>query len=177
MPRIVSQEDKTEGSINAQPKTYNHTVRMIQMLDIAGYKPGEIAEAVKISNSRVSTIMHSPLYSVGKQTCEKELRESVIDKTSDRIVSGDPVTNLIKSKALTAIGVQIELMENGKSEAIRLDASEKIASKAGYKSSSEKTSVTIEVTDKMASRFERLLSDEPRGNARISAINIEKEVS
>jgi hypothetical protein len=53
--------------------------------------------------------------------------------------------------------MKIQLMQNGKSEFVKLSAAGDILDRAGYKASQEKTKVSIEITDKIADRFERAL--------------------
>jgi len=49
------------------------------------------------------------------------------------------------------------LMRDGRSEFVQAAASSDILDRAGYKSYSDKTTASIELTEKMADRFERAL--------------------
>ena len=81
----------------------------------------------------------------------------VITKKADKVVTGDPVENRIKDLALRAVGVYCEILDNGTSERNRLSAADSVLDRAGYKPHTEKTSVSVEITEKMADRFERVL--------------------
>jgi len=126
-------------------------------MDIAGYSNDQISNSVGISANRVSIIKNSPLYKQEKSRWEGELNRQVIDKKSDQIVAGDPVENELKDTALIAAKRLRAIVESGKSELAQKAASDSVLDRAGYKAHTDKTVLSVEVTEKMADRFERVL--------------------
>lgn len=132
-------------------------------MDIAGYTGNQIAEAVDLCISRVSIIRNSPLYKQERDTQWTKLQSEVIDKKTDKIVAGDPVENKIKDLAMAAVQKYGTLLEGAKSEFVQKATADSILDRAGYKAKTDKTVVSVEVTEKMSERFERALrySDNP----------------
>jgi hypothetical protein len=126
-------------------------------MDIAGKNGNDIARELDLTPSRISIIRTSPMYLDGVSKLRASMREQFTDKQTDRLVSGDPVESILKEHALNAARTKIELMDNGKSEFVRLAAAGDILDRAGYRPHQEKTKVSIEITDKIAGRFEEAL--------------------
>lgn len=177
MPRIVPQELKSLSTIKMQPKTVGSKMEIIMCMDLAGKSGNDIASTLGLGATRVSVIRNSPLYVQGLARKRAELQSTFIDKQSDIMTSGDPVDEVLKSAAITAANKKIDLMRNSASELVASAAAGDILDRAGYKSHTEKTKVSVEVTEKMANRFERALSYESDDNVRKTTYRIEKEVS
>lgn len=157
MPTVKPHDLKSENSIALEPDKMSSRIQLIIALDIAGYNGNQIAENVGLTPSRVSIIRNSPMYTQERTRKWAELQSKVVDKKSDRIVAGDPVENKLKDLALRAVGVYEDLIENGKGEMAKKASADSILDRAGYKPHTDKTVTTVEVTEKMASRFERVL--------------------
>src|SRR3990167_7788034 len=102
MPRIVPQELKAESTINAQPKQDSSVIMNIMLLDLAGRDNNDIAQIVGLTPPRVSTIRNSPLYTQRYDEERAKLIERFVDKKADKLVTGDPVDNLIRDHCLDA---------------------------------------------------------------------------
>ena len=157
MPLIVPQHMKALSTISLQPEKMSGKIDAIMCMDVAGMKGNDIANKLGLSVSRISIIRNSPMYIAARDKMREDLKEQFVDKRADNLASGDPVENLLKTHALDAARAKIELMANGRSEFVRLAAAGDILDRAGYKASQEKSKVSIEITDKMASRFEEAL--------------------
>lgn len=157
MPRIVPQSMKSMKTIALQPQNMSPRIEAIICMDLAGKGTGDIARELGLTDARVSVIKGSPMYKQQRETAKRELQEMYREKQTDRLVSGDPVEQALKDAALRAAQTKIELMENGRSEFVKLAASGDILDRAGYKSHQEKTVVSVTITDKMADRFEKAL--------------------
>ena len=86
----------------------------------------------------------------------------------------------VKALAVDAINTQEELMKHGGSEFVKANIADKILDRAGYNTPKDKVILSVEVTEKMANRFERVFKydrNKDAGDARTSTIRIEKEVS
>ena len=59
---------------------------------------------------------------------------------------------------MNAVRTYEEILNYGKSEAVKKVAADSILDRAGYKAHTEKTKVSVEITEKMAKRFEEVLS-------------------
>ena len=117
MPKIVPQENKTPGTVNAQPRDITRgIVQNILALDIAGWKPGDIAEAVGLTGARTSVIMHTPVYEQQRLVKLEQMKDKVVDGVAERALAGDPVKMKIKALALDAINTQEHLMKEAGSE-------------------------------------------------------------
>ena len=157
MPARVPQDLKSLKVINAQPQYMNNKIDVIMCMDLAGKGTGDIARELGMTDARISVIKHSPLY-IDRIAVERgKLKEMYREKQTDKLTSGDPVKELLKGAALSAARKKIELMEEGKSEFVQLAAAGDVLDRAGYKSHEEKTKITVEVTEKMADRFEQAL--------------------
>ena len=177
MPRLVPQSLKSLNTIKMQPQRVDSRMELIMCLDIAGKSGRDIAEHLKLGETRISIIRNSPLYLSRIVEKKDEMRGLFMEKQTDQMTSGDPIEEALKDAALDAANKKIHLMTDGSSEFIQSAAAGDILDRAGYKSHTEKTKVTVEVTEKMADRFERALSYEHSDNDRKTKIRITEEVS
>ena len=97
------------------------------------------------------------MYLQERQRRWQELQEQVIGKKTDKIVAGDPVENRIKDLALKAVGVYEHIIDSGKGEMAKIASANSILDRAGYKAKTDRTILSVEVTEKMADRFEKVL--------------------
>ena len=175
MPRIVPQHLKAESTIEQQPDRITSKIMMIMYLDLAGRTNKAIAEIIGIGEVRISVIKNSPLYTHQKEALRSELERELLDKQGDKIVAGDPVENLIKDKCLAAAEKKIALMDTARSEMVQSSAASDILGIGGYMKKTSKTTTVIEVDSKMASRWERVLSDGGKPGVRITREDVEEE--
>jgi len=157
MPTLKPRELKAESSLALEPERMSSKIQLIIALDIAGYNGNQISANVGLTPTRVSIIRNSPLYLQERQRRWEELQEQVIGKKTDKIVAGDPVENEIKDLALKAVGVHKMIMESGRGEMAKIASANSILDRAGYKARTDKTILSVEVTEKMADRFEKVL--------------------
>jgi hypothetical protein len=157
MPEVVPRELKSEKSIANEPDKLSSKIQVIIALDICGYTGNQIAEKIGMTASRVSIIRNSPLFIQERDAQRTRLQSQVIDKKSTEIATGDPVENRIKELALKAVGVYENIIDNGRGEMAKIASANSILDRAGYKPHTDKTVLSVEVTEKMADRFERVL--------------------
>ena len=157
MPRPLPRHLKAISSIAQEPREMTAKIELITLLEISGRRSKDIAAAVGMTPERVSRIRSSPLYLDNLKRETDKLKEQFHEKKAEQLVTGDPVENLLKSAALAAAKTKIELMENGRSEFVKLAASGDILDRAGYKAREDKTLVSVTITEKMSDRFERAL--------------------
>lgn len=180
MPRLVPQEQKSPSTIAQQPKNETTTIQRVLMFDLAGWSNNDIAQEMGYTPAWISTIQNCPMYMGLKKDRMSALQDRVDTGVAERVVAGDPVKEKIKALAIDAINIQETLMKNAASEFVRANVADKILDRAGYNTSKEKTVLSVEVTEKMASRFERVLGHDRNkddGNAGTATYRIEKEVS
>jgi hypothetical protein len=164
MPLVKPQDLKSLKTIELQPDKMSSKIQLIIAMDIAGYTGNQIAEAVDLCVSRVSIIRNSPLYKQERDNQWTKLQSEVINKKTDKIVAGDPVENRIKDLAMAAVGKYEGLLTGAKSEFVQKATADSILDRAGYKAKTDKTVVSVEVTEKMADRFERVLGRSAEGS-------------
>lgn len=153
-------------------------INLMLLMDVAGANGNEIAQAVGYTQGWVCTIRKSPMYREQVERKWAEMKEKVLDKKSDSVVAGDPVEIKMKEMAIKAVDEYERLLEKGRSDMVKKSTADAILDRAGYKAHTEKTKVTVEVTEKMASRFEKVLNyDESGQNARQAKVRITQEVS
>ncbi len=157
MPTVKPQELKSLNTIALQPDKITPKIDVIILMDLAGKGTNDIAEALGMTAGRISVIKNSPLYLQERNVQKMKLTEAFRDKQTDKLVSGDPVESLLKDHAINAARKKIELMNDSKNEFVQAAAAGDILDRAGYKAHQDKTVVSIEITDKMADRFERAL--------------------
>ena len=117
-----------------------------------------------------------------------ELQDKIIDKKSSSIAEGDPIEKRLKDLASKAVDTYENILSNVKgSESVKKVTADSILDRAGYKSHTEKMKVSIEVTEKMASRFEEVLGynsnrtgdngDKSSLNDRETTVSVKAEMS
>lgn len=158
MPIVIPHDLKAISSLAAEPDVLNSKMHLIIAMEISGYNGNQIAENLGMSVSRVSIIRNSPIYQQERDAQRAKLHSEVIDKKSDKIVAGDPVEARLKELALRAVNRYDGLLEGAKSEFVQKATADSILDRAGYKAKTDKTVVSVEVTEKMADRFERVLT-------------------
>jgi len=166
---------KSLNTIKAQPTRVDSKMEVIMFMDLAGKSGKAMAAELGMCDARISIIRNSPLYLSRLGTLKAELEARYMDKQTDRLTSGDPVEELLHKAALTAADKKISLMRNSSNEMVASAAASDILDRAGYKSHTEKTKVTVEVTEKMANRFEKALSYEPEDIKTTTRIRIQEE--
>lgn len=158
MPIVKPQELKSVAYQALQPEKMSSRINLIIAMDIAGYSGNSIAEAVGLTVSRVSIIRNAPLFIEERDKQRAKLLAQVIEKKSETISTGDPVEHKLKSLALNAVNKYESLLTDSKSEFVQKSTADAILDRAGYKPKTDRTIVSVEVTEKMASRFEKVLS-------------------
>ncbi len=177
MSKIVPQEFKAKTTIDQQPKRLTPRIHNIILLDIAGKGTNDISAAIGLSASRISIIKSAPFYKSRLEAERILLRDKVLEKHSDNIV-GDPVETKLKGLALAAVEQYEDLLKDGLSEHIRKGVADQILDRTGHKAQVEKTKISVEVTSKMADRFERaLIHNESPENAGVAKVRITQEMS
>jgi hypothetical protein len=177
MPKLVPQSLKSMKTIELQPDKMSPKIEVILALDLAGRKGKDIAMELGMCESRISIIKNSPLYINRLADMRRDLEDRFMEKRSDKLSSGDPVEEALKGAALEAAQKKIDLMQYSANELVQSAAAGDILDRAGYKSHTEKTKVTVEVTEKMADRFERALEYESNNDDRETKVSITQEVS
>lgn len=177
MPIEKPQYMKSIHTIGLQPQKMTEKIQVIMCMDLAGKQGVDIANELGLTQSRVSIIRNSPLYKTQLSVEREKLKELYREKQTDKLITGDPVESFIKERALDSVKRIYDLVVDGKSEMVSLAAAKDIADRAGYKAFTEKTVTTVEVTEKMADRFERALKYEPADNERTTKVVVKKEVS
>lgn len=169
MPLVLAQNMKAMSTINAQPNKMSSKIHLLVMMDIAGATGNQMSEHSGLTPARVSLIRTSPLFTEERNRKMNELQDKIIDKKSSSIAEGDPVEMKLKSLALEAVGTYEHILRSGRSESVQKVTADSILDRAGYKSHTEKMKVSIEVTEKMASRFEEVLGYNANREATSSA--------
>ena len=149
---------KAISTVNAQPDRITSKIKLLIMMDIAGATGNQMSEHSGITPARVSVIRNSPLFMLERDRRMKELTAQIIDKKSSSIAEGDPVETKLKALAMSAVETYETLLKTGNSESVKKVTADSILDRAGYKAHTEKMKVSIEVTEKMASRFEEVLA-------------------
>ena len=169
MPWWVPQHMKSLKTIATQPKNLDTSrIDAIMCMDIAGKSGNDIAAELGMQPTRISVIRHTPLYMQQRDEMRAKLREQFSDKQTDRLVSGDPVEQVLKDAALAAAKVKIDLMQNSRSEFVKSSAAGDVLDRAGYKAHQDKTIVSVQITEKMADRFERAITYTRKNNTTVT---------
>ena len=177
MPINKPQSLKSLNTIKMQPEKVSSKMEVIMCMDLAGRTGKAIAQELGLGECRVSIIRNSPLYINRLAEMRQDMESQFMDKQTDIMTSGDPIEEVLKGAALDAANKKIQLMKQSSNELVQAAAAGDILDRAGYKSHTEKTKVTVEVTEKMANRFERALGYEHPNNDGETKIRITKEVS
>ena len=162
MPRIIPQDMKAISTINAQPDRMTSKIHLMVLMDIAGNTGNHMSQDLGITPARVSVIRNSPMFTDERSRKMVELQTQTIDKKSTSLSEGDPVEVKLKKLAMSAVDTYEKLLRTGNSESVKKVTADSILDRAGYKAHTEKMKVSIEVTEKMANRFEEVLAYPPR---------------
>ena len=155
-------------------------VQRIMAFDLAGWKQVDMSATLGMTTVAINRIINSPAYKLQRDVKTEEMKDRVVSGTVEKALAGDPVRERIKALAVDAINTQEELMKHGGSEFVKANIADKILDRAGYNTPKDKVILSVEVTEKMANRFERVFKydrNKDAGDARTSTIRIEKEVS
>lgn len=166
MPEIKPRHLKAISTLDSEPERLNNRHQLIALLDISGRTGNEIAEAIGMTPARVSLIRNSSLYQAMLLQKREELQAQFIDKKSTALAT-DPVEKCIREHCLEAAEKKISLMREAQSEFVQLQAANSLLDRGGYKAKFDRTKVSVEVTEKMADRFARVLGEEPEAQTRI----------
>jgi len=158
MPRIIPQDMKAISTINAQPDRMTSKIHLMVLMDIAGNTGNQMSQDLGITPARVSVIRNSPMFTDERSRKMVELQDKTIDKKSTSLSEGDPVEVKLKKLAMSAVETYEKLLKTGNSESVKKVTADSILDRAGYKAHTEKMKVSIEVTEKMANRFEEVLA-------------------
>jgi len=168
---------KSLKTIKMQPQKMSPKIEAILCMDVAGMSGMDMAAELGLGKDRISVIRNSPLYIARLAEMQEAVKSKYLEKRSDKLASGDPVEAALKDAAITAANKKIELMRNSSSEFVASAAAGDILDRAGYKAHQEKTKVTVEVTEKMANRWERALQYESGNNVGGAKIRFTQESS
>jgi len=165
MGQVKPHNMKAISTLANEPVNMSSRIQLMIAMDIAGSSGKDMESALGMSGTRISAIRNSPLFMSRRKRKWRELQDRVIDNKVDGIVSGDPVESKIKALAIKAIEAQEKMLDGAGSEFVRNSISNSILDRAGYKAHTEKTKITVEVTDKMADRFERVMKMAQSGDS------------
>lgn len=177
---------KAISTINAQPDRMTSKIHLLVLMDIGGATGNQMSEHSGMTPARISVIRNSPLFVEERNRKMLELQGKTIDKKSTSIAEGDPVEAKLKELAMSAVETYEQILKSGQSESVKKVAADSILDRAGYKAHTEKMKVSIEVTEKMASRFEEVLgyntrrgdtSARPSENDRKTTVSVKTEMS
>jgi hypothetical protein len=162
---MKEQWEKTEHRLKLEPKNPNNpNVQMIMAHELAGKTNGEIAEAVGLTASRVSIIRNSPLYKRTLGDKREHFHDRVIEKKSDEVVGVNKIFQEVEEEAALT---KVDLLRNAKNESVKNLVATEILAYRGYQPKAQaKTTSVVEITEKMADRFERVLG---RGTIKMRA--------
>ena len=187
MPRIIPQDMKAISTLNAQPDRMTSKIHLLVLMDIAGATGNQMSEHSGMTPARVSVIRNSPLFTEERNRKMVELQDKMVEKKSSSIAEGDPVEVKLKELAMSAVETYATILKNEKgSESVNKVAADSILDRAGYKAHTEKMKVSIEITEKMASRFEEILEydtkkgasdDRPSTHDRETTVSVKTEMS
>ena len=201
MPKLIPQDMKAISTINAQPDRMTSKIHLLVLMDIGGATGNQMSEHSGMTPARISVIRNSPLFVEERNRKMIELQGKTIDKKSSSIAEGDPVEAKLKALAMSAVETYEQILSNKTgSESVKKVAADSILDRAGYKAHTEKMKVSIEITEKMASRFDEVLAynthreetsrvsaleqdikgdlnDRPSENDRKTTVSIETEMS
>jgi hypothetical protein len=156
MPVLKSQDEKSALHIAAQPQDMGkNSVQLIMVHDLAGYGTGEIAEALGMTAGRISVIKGSPLYQEERQRRWMVMKDQIVSKTTDKLLS-DPAREVLAAAREDCARMKVDLALNGRSEFVRNAASSDVLAINGItpERKTDKTSqVTVVIEEKMARRF------------------------
>jgi len=160
MPEIKPRHLKAISTLDAEPDKLNNRHHIIALLDLSGRSGNDIAEMVEMTPARVSLIRNSSLYQALLVQKREELQSQFIEKKSTALAN-DPVETFIRDHCLEAAEKKLALMREAQSEFVQLSAANSMLDRGGYKSKFDRTKVSVEITEKMANRFERILAEPP----------------
>lgn len=158
MPRLRMPEAERSPKVRENNiRHWNALSEIILSYDLRGLKIKDIALKVGKSVQRIAQIKCSPLYLQARESATNEILRQVTEQ-----IAHDPVNTLIREEAINAAKEKIRLFKEGQSEFVRNAAAGDILDRAGYKPESKQTITSIEITEDIAKRFERILKDDQK---------------
>jgi hypothetical protein len=145
-------EERSELRTRLDPSNPNKSAyHMIAELDVAGHNQKEICIKMGYTASWVSRIMNSPMYPLIRDKKRADLHEAVIDKVSTDIADSETI---LKNAKAQAAGVLVDLLTNGRSDAVKASVATHIVDRGLSKK--EGTTVVVQITERIADRFEKV---------------------
>lgn len=152
MPIIKPQEEKAASSINAQPKRETSIIHQILERDVAGWSQGDIAKDLEYTQNRICIIQGSPIYKGLKKDRLAQLKEAVTEKVSDHIADADSIIKKAKGEAAQTL---VNIMRNGKSEAVRAKVAGDIV---GLGKEDKGQTIIVQINEKLGDRMSKVLN-------------------
>lgn len=147
-----------------QPKSWSSTHRYIVLLEIAGKKPGEIAQIVDMDISRVSVILNDPRAELDRISFSQKAVDTLID-----------VQSKLQIYAHEALEEVVDEMRHSQKEVIRQRASFGILDRAGYTPIRKEVVAAQELPSEVADRM-REVADELKEYTRPTYEYVEAEI-
>ncbi len=169
MPVVKPRGLKSIQSLNLEPEKMNSKIKLMIAMDIAGYTGNSIAREVGLTPSRVSIIRNSPLFIQERDAQRGLLEKKFIDKKSSQIAMGDPVKARFKDLAKEAVEKYAGLLNGAKSEFVQKATADAILDRAGYRAKTDQTTVSVEVTERMSQRFEKVLGQAVESRVKVTS--------
>ena len=122
------------------PKELSTRHKQIIVMAASGLKPGEIARALEMSNSRVSVILNDPR--------SKMLQEEIAAEQLSHMLTD--TMSYIQANAMTAAKKVVSLMNGAESERVQQTSAFDILDRAGFKPVERSISANLDLDQDMA---------------------------
>jgi len=140
-----------------EPKSLTNRHNLVLSYDLMGWTAPRIAKELKLTEARIRQIKGFKLYKARKATLEKDMHEAIFAAQVANITAQDPVIKKFREAAPEAADGIIKLAKEADSEFVRGAKLSEILDRAGYKVESKKVTTSVEVTEEMASRWDKTL--------------------
>lgn len=150
----LSQEEKAESTINAQPDKITPRHRALMRRLVAGMTLSNACIDIGFSISRASLIVNSPLFQEEMKKMEREVAGNFAEAEAERPT--DPTRILLSESAETAART-LKGALNDENPTIRVSAAKDILDRTGYaKEDKIKAKVLVEPSQSLIDVIERI---------------------
>ena len=153
----LSQEDKADSTINAQPDKVTPRHRALMRRLVAGMTLTDACNDIGFTVSRASLIVNSPLFQAEMKTMEGEVAKEFQEAEAQR--PSDP-TRIVLSEASEEAAKTLKFAMSDENPLVRVSAAKDILDRTGYaKEDKIKAKVLVEPSQSLIDVIERIVKE------------------
>lgn len=154
--KILQTQEKSKHTRSRRPINFNKKVLSILHYELSGWTRQAIADRVNLTLNAVNVICTNDNYKARFNSAMSKVEDAIIAQRAKEAIE-DVVVKTFREAAPAAALKKVDLMNNASSEFVQSSNASEILDRAGYKVEQKKFTSTTEVSEEIATRWEKLL--------------------